>query len=125
MARSNVTPESILASAPVNALDANTCAVFFAKCERWAIIELYEPIKQTAWLGLKELDRTCRRELALMTLKQQLQSYIDIYSTEQITPADLNPSEPTISQASSSMTMTWPVEGQAATTPVLPPKEGL
>lgn len=125
MARSNVTPESILASAPVNALDANACAVFFAKCERWAIIELYEPIKQTAWLGLKELDRTCRRELALMTLKQQLQSYIDIYSTEQITPADLNPSEPTISQASSSMSVVWPIEGQTATTPVLPPKEGL
>lgn len=125
MARSNVTPESILASAPVNALDANECAVFFAKCERWAIIELYEPIKQTAWLGLKELDRTCRRELALMTLKQQLQSYIEIYSTEQITPADLNPSEPSISQASSSMSVVWPVEGQAATTPVLPPKEGL
>lgn len=125
MARSNVTPESILASAPANALDANTCATFFSKCERWAAIELYEPIRQVAWLGLKELDRTCRRELALMTLKNQLQAYIDIYSTEQITPADLNPNEPAISQASSSMSIVWPVEGQAATTPVLPPKEGL
>jgi hypothetical protein len=125
MARSNVTPQSILASAPANASNEATCATFFAKCERWASIELYEPIRQTAWLGIKELDRLCKRDLALTTLKTQLQAYIDIYSTEEVTPADLNPSEPNIGNASSTMTLTWPTEGQAATTPVLPPKEGL
>ena len=123
--RSNKTAAEILALAPVNSLNDGECVGWFATCYRWATIEQYEPLKETAWLGLKESDRLCKRDIYLMTLKAELQSYIDVYSTEQITPADLNPSEPSISSAASTQTLTWPEEGQAATTPSLPPKEGL
>ena len=60
-----------------------------------------------------------------MTLKKELQAYIDVYSTEQITPADLNPSEPSMDSEDSSLTLEWPVEGQAADSPTLPDREGL
>ena len=123
--RSNKTAAEILALAPVNALNDGECVGWFATCYRWATIEQYEPVKETAWLGLKESDRLCKRDIYLMTLKSELQAYINVYSTEQITPADLNPSEPSISAAASTQTLNWPEEGAAATTPSLPPKEGL
>ena len=123
--RSNKTAAEILALAPVNALNDGACVSWFATCYRWATIEQYEPLKETAWLGLKESDRLCKRDIALMTLKAELQSYIDVYSTEQITPADLNPSVPSETPASSSMSITWPEEGPAATSPTLPTREGL
>lgn len=123
--RSNKTAAEILALAPVNALDASSCVTWFSKCYRWATIEQYEPLKETAWLGLKESDRLCKRDIALMTLKAELQSYIDIYSTEQITPADLNPDVPSETPASSTLSITWPVEGPSATSPTLPTREGL
>lgn len=123
--RSNKTATEILALAPVNALNESSCVNWFATCLRWATIEQYEPLKETAWLGLKESDRLCKRDICLMTLKAELQSYIDVYSTEQITPADLNPSVPSETPASSSMSITWPVEGPAATSPTLPTREGL
>ena len=123
--RSNKTAAEILALAPANALNDGACVSWFATCYRWATIEQYEPLKETAWLGLKESDRLCKRDIALMTLKAELQSYIDVYSTEQITPADLNPSVPSETPASSSMSITWPEEGPAATSPTLPTREGL
>lgn len=124
--RSNKTAAEILALAPVNALNDGECVGWFATCYRWATIEQYEPLKETAWLGLKESDRLCKRDIYLMTLKKELQAYIDVYSTEQITPApDLNPSEPSISSAASTQTLDWPTEGQAAVSPTLPSKEGL
>lgn len=123
--RSNKTAAEILALAPVNALNDGECVAWFATCLRWATIEQYEPLKETAWLGLKESDRLCKRDIYLMTLKKELQAYIDVYSTEQITPADLNPSVPSETPASSSMSITWPVEGPAATSPTLPTREGL
>lgn len=123
--RSNKTAAEILALAPVNALNDGECVGWFATCYRWATIEQYEPLKETAWLGLKESDRLCKRDIYLMTMKAELQSYIDVYSTEQITPADLNPSEPDIDDADSTQTLTWPVEGPAADSPDLPDREGL
>lgn len=123
--RSNKTAAEILAGAPVNALNIAECTEWFSDCGRWATIEQYEPLKETAWLALKEVDRLCKRDIALMTLKAQLQSYIDIYSTEQITPADLNPSVPSETPASSTLSITWPVEGPSATSPTLPTREGL
>lgn len=123
--RSNKTAAEILALAPINALNDGECVGWFATCYRWATIEQYEPLKETAWLGLKESDRLCKRDIYLMTLKAELQSYIDVYSTEQITPADLNPSVPSEVPASSSMSITWPVEGPEATSPTLPTREGL
>lgn len=123
--RSNKTAAEILALAPVNALSDGECVGWFATCLRWATIEQYEPVKETAWLGLKESDRLCKRDIYLMTLKSELQAYINVYSTEQITPADLNPSVPSEAAAASTMSITWPVEGPAATSPSLPTKEGL
>lgn len=123
--RSNKTAAEILALAPVNALNDGECVGWFATCYRWATIEQYEPLKETAWLGLKESDRLCKRDIYLMTLKKELQAYIDVYSTEQITPADLNPSQPSIDSYDSSLTLTWPEEGEAADSPNLPDREGL
>lgn len=124
--RSNKTAAEILALAPVNALSDGECVGWFATCLRWATIEQYEPVKETAWLGLKESDRLCKRDIYLMTLKSELQAYINVYSTEQVTPApDLNPNVPSESAAASTMSITWPEEGPAATSPSLPTKEGL
>ena len=123
--RSNKTAAEILALAPVNALNDGECVGWFATCYRWATIEQYEPLKETAWLGLKESDRLCKRDIYLMTLKAELQAYINVISTETIKPADLTPSEPDISSAKSTQTLTWPEEGQAAVSPTLPSKEGL
>lgn len=123
--RSNKTAAEILALAPVNALNDGECVGWFATCLRWATIEQYEPVKETAWLGLKESDRLCKRDIYLMTLKAELQAYINVISTETIKPADLNPSEPSISSAASTQTLEWPTEGQAAQSPTLPSKEGL
>ena len=119
--RSNKTAAEILALAPVNALNDGECVGWFATCYRWA----YEAAKETAWLGLKESDRLCKRDIYLMTLKAELQAYINVISTETITPADLNPSEPDIDDAESTQTLTWPTEGQAAQSPTLPSKEAL
>ena len=123
--RANITPTELLNLAPANANDQITAVAWFSKCSRWAEVERYEPIKETAWLGIKQQDRLCKRTDIYNTLKSQLRAYIDIYSTEQVTPADLNPSEPQMDPASSSLTITWPSEGQSAGVPVLPPREGL
>lgn len=124
MARSNKTPEQILAMAPTDAMSQASCVAFFAECARWADIERFEQIKETAWLGLKQQDRLCKRNDMLMTLKSQLQAIIDITCQEDPAP-DLNPSEPNAGTAASSMTITWPTEGAAAEEPVLPTREGL
>ena len=123
--RSNKKAAEVLALAPVNALDDEKCIGWFATCFRWASIELYEPVKEAAWLGLKEGDRLGKRDIYLMTLKKELQAYINVYSTEQVTPANLNPSVPSEKSASSSMSITWPTEGPAAASPTLPKKESL
>lgn len=123
--RSNMTAAELLALAPENPLDQAECVDFFAECMRWAEIERYEPIHETAWMGLVEQDRLCKRNIHLLALKAEIEAYIEIYSIETITPPDLNPSEPSCDTAASSQTITWPEEGAAATAPVLPTREGL
>ena len=124
--RANMTAAELLALAPENPLDQAECVDFFAECMRWAEIERYEPIHETAWMGLVEQDRLCKRNIHLLALKAEIEAYIEIYSIEPITPpADLNPSEPSCGTAASSQTITWPEEGQSAGAPVLPTREGL
>lgn len=124
MARSNKTPQEMLALAPENALSQASCVTFFAECARWADVERYEQIKEKAWLGLVEQDRLCKRNDILMTLKAQIQSIIDITCQEDPAP-NLTPEEPTNSEKASTLTIDWPAEGAQAGEPVLPTKEGL
>lgn len=124
MARSNKTPQEMLALAPTDAMSQASCVAFFAECARWADVERYEQIKETAWFGLKTQDRLCKRNDLLMTLKSQIQAIIDITCQEDPAP-DLNPSEPSAGTAASSMSITWPIEGATAGAPVLPTKEEL
>lgn len=124
--RANMTAAELLALAPENPLDQETCVTFFAECLRWSEIERYEPVYEVAWLGIKEQERLCKRNIHLLALKAELDAYIEIYCIEDPEPApDLNPSEPSAGTAASSMTITWPTEGASAGEPVLPTREGL
>lgn len=117
--RSNKTAAEILALAPVNALNDSECVGWFATCYRWATIEQYEPLKETAWLGLKESDRLCKRDIYLLTLKKELQAYIDVYSTEQPTPEPIEPVEPDIEEQrlSEDPYYDYPTKGPRASSP--------
>lgn len=117
--RSNKTAAEILALAPINALNDGECVGWFATCYRWATIEQYEPLKETAWLGLKESDRLCKRDIYLLTLKKELQAYIDVYSTEKPTPEPIEPVEPDIEEQelSTDSYYDYPEKGDRAGSP--------
>lgn len=124
--RANITAAELLALAPENPLDQAACVTFFAECLRWSEIERYEPVYEVAWLGIKEQDRLCKRNIHLLALKSEIDAYIEIYCIEDPEPApNLNPSEPSAGTAASSLTIDWPAEGAAAGEPVLPTREGL
>lgn len=96
--RANISATELLALAPENPLDQADCVEFFTKCMRWAEIERYEPIHETAWMGLVEQDRLCKRNVHLLALKYELEAYIEIYCTETPTPDPQPPVEPDIEE---------------------------
>lgn len=119
MARSNKTAQEMLAMAPADAMSQASCVAFFAECARWADIERFEQIKETAWFGLKTQDRLCKRNDLLMTLKSQLQAIIDITCQED--PEPPTPKEPDITNAEflpdPDGYYDYPIKGQRATSP--------
>lgn len=94
MARSNYTPEQLIATAPTDIRDIPACAAWFADCMRWADIEREEDIKTDAWKVLKDLDSLCARQTAVDVLLGKLRAYIKITLTEQPVPFDPTPTEP-------------------------------
>lgn len=94
MARSNYTPEQLIATAPTDIRDIPACAAWFADCMRWADIEREEDIKTDAWKVLKDLDSLCARQKAVDVLLGKLQAYIKITLEEQPVPFDPTPTEP-------------------------------
>lgn len=96
--RSNMTAAELLALAPENPLDQAECVDFFAECMRWSEIERYEPIHETAWMGLVEQDRLCKRNIHLLALKAEIEAYIEIYCIEPIPPEPEPPEEPDIDE---------------------------
>lgn len=81
MARSNYSPEQLLATIPTN-YEEIACASWFSDVARWAEIERVEDIKEQAWLAIKQIERTCKRICFLNILKGKLEAYIKIFSIE-------------------------------------------
>lgn len=81
MARSNYSPEQLLATIPTT-YEEIACAGWFADVARWAEIERVEDIKEQAWLAIKQIERTCKRIQFLNIIKGKLEAHIKIYSIE-------------------------------------------
>lgn len=127
MARSNYTPDQLIALVPSDVRDIPACSEWYSYVYCWADIERAEHIKTRAWLALQQLESLSQRQDAIDVIIGDLNAYRDVQCTEQPTP-DPDPSNPTcpsITVKESSLTIDWPSDKGTAGDPVLPDRTGL
>lgn len=125
MARSNYTPEQLLATKPTDVRNITLCTAWFADVERWADIERAEGIKTDAWRALNNITDLCARQDAIDVLVGKLEAYIKIALVEKPTPFKTDPIVPTITKATHSYNPTEPQDSTTDKEPALPTKTDL
>lgn len=125
MARSNYTPEQLLATKPTDVRNIPLCTAWFADVERWADVERAEGIKTDAWRALNNITDLCYRQDAIDVLVGKLEAYIKIVLVEQPTPFDPKPTTPDVTTATHSFNPTNPTDSTTDAEPVLPTKTDL
>lgn len=127
MARSNYTPDQLIALVPTDVRDIPACSEWYSYVYKWAEIERAENIKNRAWLALQQLESLSRRQDAIDVIIGDLNAYRDVQCTEQPTPDPdpANPSKPSITEQATSLNITWPTDTSTAGDPVLPDRTGI
>lgn len=125
MARSNYTPEQLLATKPTDVRNIPLCTAWFADVERWADIERADGIKTDAWRALNNITDLCARQDAIDVLVGKLEAYIKIVLVEKPKPFDPKPEVPTITTAKHTFKPTNPQDKTTSGEPTLPTKTDL
>lgn len=125
MARSNYTPEQLLATKPTDIRNIPACTAWFADVERWADIERAEGIKTDAWRALNDITELCSRQDAVDIIVGKLEAYIKIVLVETPTPFDPAPKVPDIDEATHDFNPTNPDNDTKDAEPSLPTKTPL
>ena len=68
------TVDQLIAACPASFTDTTTVSEWLADCYRWAEIEDYPELKESAWIGLSKIDSLDARRQYKETCLSQLKS---------------------------------------------------